>query len=94
MVTTGCWRRNATPLYVCVSVCAAGNFPMIADDLVNSYHLLLCCLDLVFSNASLCSHRANLINPAFTGRRGNLCFSRFKMVLLSYAQQLQSSRWQ
>uniref|UniRef100_A0A8C5AYA7 Retinoblastoma-like 1 (p107) n=1 Tax=Gadus morhua TaxID=8049 RepID=A0A8C5AYA7_GADMO len=48
-------------------VCTKGNFPMIADDLVNSYHLLLCCLDLVFSNASLCSHRANLINPAFTG---------------------------
>ncbi|XP_056462535.1 retinoblastoma-like protein 1 [Gadus chalcogrammus] len=47
-------------------VCTKGNFPMIADDLVNSYHLLLCCLDLVFSNASLCSHRANLINPAFT----------------------------
>ncbi|KAK0136810.1 Retinoblastoma-like protein 1 [Merluccius polli] len=44
-----------------------GNFRMIGDDLVNSYHLLLCCLDLVFSNASLCSHRAHLINPAFTG---------------------------
>ena len=58
---------------VCVFVCAAGNFPMIADDLVNSYHLLLCCLDLVFSNASLCSHRANLINPAFTGRWGCVC---------------------
>ncbi|KAJ3602793.1 hypothetical protein NHX12_030541, partial [Muraenolepis orangiensis] len=43
------------------------NFRMIGDDLVNSYHLLLCCLDLVFSNASLCSNRAHLINPAFTG---------------------------
>ncbi|KAG7268406.1 hypothetical protein CRUP_016280, partial [Coryphaenoides rupestris] len=45
------------------------NFRMIGDDLVNSYHLLLCCLDLVFSNASLCSHRELLINPAFTGAR-------------------------
>ncbi|KAJ4926640.1 hypothetical protein JOQ06_014389 [Pogonophryne albipinna] len=31
-----------------------GNFRMIGDDLVNSYHLLLCCLDLVFGNALLC----------------------------------------
>ena len=73
MVTIGCCMRNAIPVCVCVVVCTAGNFPMIADDLVNSYHLLLCCLDLVFSNASLCSHRANLLNPAFTGRRMSLC---------------------
>uniref|UniRef100_A0A8C6XG03 RB transcriptional corepressor like 1 n=1 Tax=Naja naja TaxID=35670 RepID=A0A8C6XG03_NAJNA len=31
-----------------------GNFSMIGDDLVNSYHLLLCCLDMVFANALLC----------------------------------------
>uniref|UniRef100_A0A3Q3GPN8 Retinoblastoma-like protein 1 n=1 Tax=Kryptolebias marmoratus TaxID=37003 RepID=A0A3Q3GPN8_KRYMA len=42
-----------------------GNFRMIGDDLVNSYHLLLCCLDLVFGNALLCSNRKDLINPAF-----------------------------
>ncbi|KAM9408624.1 retinoblastoma-like protein 1 isoform 2-T2 [Pholidichthys leucotaenia] len=44
-----------------------GNFRMIGDDLVNSYHLLLCCLDLVFGNALLCSNRKELINPAFRG---------------------------
>ncbi|XP_024865212.1 retinoblastoma-like protein 1 isoform X2 [Kryptolebias marmoratus] len=44
-----------------------GNFRMIGDDLVNSYHLLLCCLDLVFGNALLCSNRKDLINPAFRG---------------------------
>ncbi|KAL0978861.1 hypothetical protein UPYG_G00176710 [Umbra pygmaea] len=44
-----------------------GNFHMIGDDLVNSYHLLLCCLDLVFGNALLCSHRKDLVNPMFKG---------------------------
>lgn len=45
-----------------------GNFQMIGDDLVNSYHLVLCCLDLVFGNAMLCSNRKDLINPLFKGR--------------------------
>ncbi|XP_054639632.1 retinoblastoma-like protein 1 [Dunckerocampus dactyliophorus] len=44
-----------------------GNFHMIGDDLVNSYHLLLCCLDLVFGNALMCANRKALINPAFIG---------------------------
>uniref|UniRef100_A0A8C3LLS4 RB transcriptional corepressor like 1 n=1 Tax=Chrysolophus pictus TaxID=9089 RepID=A0A8C3LLS4_CHRPC len=44
-----------------------GNFRMIGDDLVNSYHLLLCCLDLVFANAVLCPNRRDLLNPSFKG---------------------------
>uniref|UniRef100_A0A3Q3WKP7 Retinoblastoma-like protein 1 n=1 Tax=Mola mola TaxID=94237 RepID=A0A3Q3WKP7_MOLML len=44
-----------------------GNFRMIGDDLVNSYHLLLCCLDLVFGNALLLANRKDLINPTFRG---------------------------
>ncbi|KAK3557136.1 hypothetical protein QTP70_024724 [Hemibagrus guttatus] len=44
-----------------------GNFRMIGDDLVNSYHLLLCCLDLVYSNALLCANKKDLINPYFKG---------------------------
>ncbi|XP_008300641.1 retinoblastoma-like protein 2 [Stegastes partitus] len=46
---------------------AKGNFPMISDDLVNSYHLLLCALDLVFTNALLCNARKDLLNPEFKG---------------------------
>ncbi|XP_036391090.1 retinoblastoma-like protein 2 isoform X1 [Megalops cyprinoides] len=46
---------------------AKGNFPMISDDLVNSYHLLLCALDLVYCNTLLCSSRKELLNPAFAG---------------------------
>ncbi|XP_043383306.1 retinoblastoma-like protein 1 isoform X4 [Chelonia mydas] len=44
-----------------------GNFRMIGDDLVNSYHLLLCCLDLIFANALLYPDRRELLNPAFKG---------------------------
>ncbi|XP_006881567.1 PREDICTED: retinoblastoma-like protein 1 [Elephantulus edwardii] len=44
-----------------------GNFRMIGDDLVNSYHLLLCCLDLVFANAIMCPNRRDLLNPSFKG---------------------------
>lgn len=45
-----------------------GNFPMISDDLVNSYHLLLCALDLVYGNAVQCSNRKELLNPNFKGK--------------------------
>lgn len=40
---------------------------MISDDLVNSYHLLLCALDLTFTNALLCNARKELLNPNFKG---------------------------
>ncbi|EPY78309.1 hypothetical protein CB1_001108057 [Camelus ferus] len=43
------------------------NFRMIGDDLVNSYHLLLCCLDLIFANAIICPNRRDLLNPSFKG---------------------------
>lgn len=42
---------------------------MISDDLVNSYHLLLCALDLVITNALLCNARKELLNPDFRGSR-------------------------
>lgn len=29
----------------------AGQYPQINDDLVNSHHLLLCCLDMLYSAA-------------------------------------------
>lgn len=41
---------------------------MIGDDLVNSYHLLLCCLDLIFANAIICPNRRDLLNPLFKGK--------------------------
>ncbi|XP_007419939.1 retinoblastoma-like protein 1 [Python bivittatus] len=44
-----------------------GNFSMIGGDLVNSYHLLLCCLDMIFANALLCPYKRDLLNPSFKG---------------------------
>uniref|UniRef100_A0A674MSQ5 RB transcriptional corepressor like 2 n=1 Tax=Takifugu rubripes TaxID=31033 RepID=A0A674MSQ5_TAKRU len=41
--------------------------PPFFDDLVNSYHLLLCALDLVLTNALLCNARKELLNPNFKG---------------------------
>ncbi|XP_068725602.1 retinoblastoma-like protein 1 [Montipora capricornis] len=46
---------------------AKGNFPAISDDLVNSYHLLLCCLDFLFSNALYTRNRRDLLSPNFEG---------------------------
>ncbi|XP_060567628.1 retinoblastoma-like protein 1 isoform X1 [Ruditapes philippinarum] len=43
-----------------------GNFPAISDDLVNSYHLLLCNIDWFYTNALL-GGRKDLLNPNFSG---------------------------
>ena len=45
----------------------SGNFPAISDDLVNSYHLLLCNIDWFYTNALL-SGRKDLINSKFSGK--------------------------
>ncbi|KAM5135133.1 retinoblastoma-like protein 1 [Mantella aurantiaca] len=45
-----------------------GNFSLIGDDLVNSYHLLLCCLDLVYVHALQCPHKDDLLNPSFAAK--------------------------
>ncbi|XP_060087005.1 retinoblastoma-like protein 1 [Heteronotia binoei] len=48
-----------------------GNFSMIGDDLVNSYHLLLSCLDLIFANVLLCPNKKDLLNSSFKGLPAN-----------------------
>jgi len=58
-------------------VCSTGNFPALSDDLVNSYHLLLCCIDWFYANA-LMSNRRDLLNPEFSG--GQLGCSLFTFV--------------
>lgn len=56
-----CWT-----LFICIK----GAFPDISDDLVNSYHLLLVCCDLIYSNALL-ANRKDLLNPSFSGLPSN-----------------------
>ncbi|CAG9795684.1 unnamed protein product [Diatraea saccharalis] len=48
----------------CLYICVKGEFQKSADDLVDMYHMLLCCLDFVFANAFM-SRRIDLINPGF-----------------------------
>lgn len=48
---------------------------MISDDLVNSYHLLLCALDLVLTNALVCNARKDLLNPNFKGTAVFFCIN-------------------
>ncbi|XP_053256149.1 retinoblastoma-like protein 2 isoform X2 [Podarcis raffonei] len=61
-------------------VYAKGNFPMISDDLVNSYHLLLCVLDLVYGNALQCPNRKELLNPSFKGLPEDFHSKDFKVL--------------
>ncbi|RWS02001.1 Retinoblastoma-like protein 1 [Dinothrombium tinctorium] len=42
------------------------NFPAISDDLVNSYHLLLACIDFCYSNALVAENAKELLNPDFS----------------------------
>lgn len=43
------------------------NFKMISDDLVNSYHLLLACIDFCYSNVLVAENARDLLNPEFSG---------------------------
>lgn len=49
-----------------VFICIKSGISTISDDLVNSYHLLLVCCDLMYSNALL-ANRKDLLNPDFPG---------------------------
>ncbi|KAG8446282.1 hypothetical protein GDO86_013930 [Hymenochirus boettgeri] len=49
-------------------VYSKGNFCLIGDDLVNSYHLLLCCLDLIYTHVLQCPNKEDLLNPTFAAR--------------------------
>lgn len=44
------------------------NFSAISDDLVNSYHLLLACIDFCYSNALVAENAKELLNPSFPGQ--------------------------
>lgn len=69
-----CWT-----LFICIK----GAFPDISDDLVNSYHLLLVCCDLIYSNALL-ANRKDLLNPNFPGKYMLVMYARRNRFLLIY----------
>ncbi|XP_065086477.1 retinoblastoma-like protein 1 isoform X2 [Ochlerotatus camptorhynchus] len=52
-----CWK---------LFICAKAEYPEQNGDLVTSYNMLLCCLDLVYANA-ITDGRTDLVNPSFPG---------------------------
>ena len=44
-----------------------GKYPAIADDLVNSHHLLLCCVDTLYTSVVSLGNRQDLLNDTFIG---------------------------
>ncbi|EAT48843.1 AAEL000128-PA, partial [Aedes aegypti] len=52
-----CWK---------LFICAKSEYPDQNGDLVKSYNMLLCCLDLVYANV-IAEGRTDLVNPAFEG---------------------------
>lgn len=56
------------------------NFPAISNDLVNSYHLLLACIDFCYGNALVAENAKDLLNPQFSGTSGRLIESKHKSI--------------
>ena len=54
-----------------------GHFPLVNGDLVNSHHLLLCCMDMFYSNAVM-HERRDLLNVEFAG---NLLLSNYVSIV-------------
>uniref|UniRef100_A0A336M5G2 CSON004352 protein n=1 Tax=Culicoides sonorensis TaxID=179676 RepID=A0A336M5G2_CULSO len=50
----------------CLFVAAKGEYPDHSVDLVTSFHMLLCCCDLIYANV-INEKRTDLINPKFKG---------------------------
>ncbi|XP_053950932.1 retinoblastoma family protein isoform X1 [Anastrepha ludens] len=62
-------RCSASKLYDlcwCLYLCAKNEDPSYNMDIVTSFHLLLCCIDLIYINV-LAENRVDLINPGFEG---------------------------
>ncbi|EDW75106.1 uncharacterized protein Dwil_GK19998 [Drosophila willistoni] len=56
-----CWR---------LFLCAKNQKPATTVDLVTSYNLMICCIDLIYANV-LAEKRSDLINPDFEGLPSN-----------------------
>lgn len=54
--------------------------PAISEDLVNSYHLLLACIDFCYSNALVSKFAHDVLNPNFKGLPENFHSDDFKMM--------------
>ncbi len=57
------------------------DFPSISDDLVNSYHLLLSCVDYIYGNAVM-GNRFDLLNEEFSGHEALMAASEASEPLM------------
>ncbi|XP_048483799.1 retinoblastoma-like protein 1 [Plutella xylostella] len=73
-----CSTNAVYELTWCLYISVKGEFHNNADDLVDMYHVLLACLDFVFSNAFM-SRRVDLLNPSFRGLPSDWLSDDFEM---------------
>jgi len=50
----------------CLYLCAKNENPSCAEEIINSLHLFICCVDFIYINV-LAENRIDLINPKFVG---------------------------
>ena len=55
----------------------AGKYPAIADDLVNSHHLLLCCVDTLYTAVVSLGNRQDLLNDTFIGTQTHSVMGKY-----------------
>ncbi|XP_017468934.1 PREDICTED: retinoblastoma family protein-like, partial [Rhagoletis zephyria] len=78
-------RCSASKLYDlcwCLYLCAKNEDPSYNMDIVTSFHLLLCCIDLIYINV-LAENRVDLINQGFEGIPENWGTTAFNSKQLS-----------
>ncbi|XP_037939043.1 retinoblastoma family protein-like [Teleopsis dalmanni] len=63
---TKCSSNKLYDIGWCLYLCAKNENPSYTVDLITSFHLLLCCIDLLYINV-LAENRTDLINPSFSG---------------------------
>ena len=70
---------------------AKSNFPGIADDLVNSYHLLLCVINFVYLNVLCLTNARNLLNKEFPGLPAPILNNETDIIVENERHQILSS---
>lgn len=77
-----CSANKLYDLCWCLFLCAKNEDLNCTVDLVSSFHLLLCCIDLIYVNA-LAENRIELINPNFEGVPKNWNTPEFNPAAIS-----------
>ncbi|XP_077298446.1 retinoblastoma-like protein 1 [Arctopsyche grandis] len=60
--STYCTSSSLFEFAWCLFICVKCEFPDLSNDLVNMYHMMLCCINLIVGNACV-AQRKDIINP-------------------------------